>query len=225
MRWYAVVFALFSQVALYASRALARPVLKDEPPAPPEGSCLAGEAASPSCRLGTSAHDFGGDRRPSSSPTTPDVIKTVADLEEGIEDGTDIVGRNPIDVIDQELLELEEQVRISKEQISLLEEMKAAIADPSISVPKAHAEALLRATPDVSHIAFDRDNLPWSSADDYLISKWLIKEPDPVAFLKLLPLRNPRTLSPTASVQTTLPSALVVAVQKKRLGEVVLADG
>lgn len=210
MKWHYVILGTFWHLILHGTAALGGSASEE----PLEGSCRAGDSSSPSCRP---AEDTGSDiagEHGRKQPTGVEAKMKAPSLEEAAAEASHIISSGKeIDVIDQEILELEEQVRISKEQIGLLEEMRSVISNPTIEVPKAQVKALHRGTPEVSHIAFDRDNLPSSSAEDYLISKMIIQEPEPIAFMKLLPLRNPRTLSQTASTQTTLPSALIVAVQ------------
>mmetsp|Transcript_147240 Transcript_147240/g.274274 ORF Transcript_147240/g.274274 Transcript_147240/m.274274 type:complete len:597 (-) Transcript_147240:128-1918(-) len=119
------------------------------------------------------------------------------------------------DLITQEVDELKSFMKLCEERIELLSELKRTVSSGvNISLPETHVRMLQEQLPLLSEVTtVDEDKAPTSSADDYLISKAVILQDDPVSFIKFLPLRNPRTSSPTSTAQTAMPSALLVAVQ------------
>lgn len=118
------------------------------------------------------------------------------------------------DLLTQEVEELEALVRVSNTRISLLRELRGAIQSGQnmSSVPEVHARALREKVPLMSEVASDVDRIPAAASEDYLVSKAIITQDDPVSFVKFLPLRNPRSSS-TSTTQQAIPSALLVAAQ------------
>lgn len=120
------------------------------------------------------------------------------------------------DLITQEVEELEAIVKLSSEKIVLLKELQAAVmSGHNLSLPASHAQALREKVPLLSDLAADSEAGPTATSEDYLISKAVISQEEPLVVIKFLPLRNPRSSSSSssASTQTNMPSALLVAVQ------------
>jgi len=125
-----------------------------------------------------------------------------------------VVEKATADLITQEVDELKSFINICEERISLLHELRATITSGhNVSIPESHVKILQEKLPLLSEVTLDEGGMPTGSADDYLISKAVIPQEEPVSFVKFLPLRNPRTSSSTSTAQTALPSALLVAAQ------------
>mmetsp|Transcript_34445 Transcript_34445/g.75182 ORF Transcript_34445/g.75182 Transcript_34445/m.75182 type:complete len:586 (+) Transcript_34445:127-1884(+) len=118
------------------------------------------------------------------------------------------------DLITQEVNELEAFMKLCQERIGLLKELRHAVSSGfNLSIPQAHARVLQEKLPLLSEILLDKELAPTASADDYLISKAVIPQENAVSFIKFLPLRNTRSSTPSSTTQTSIPSALLVAVQ------------
>jgi len=118
------------------------------------------------------------------------------------------------DLITQEVDELQGFINLCGDRITLLKELQESVSSKhNLSLPESHVRMLQEKLPLLSEAILDEDKAPVASADDYLVTKAVIPQEDPVAFIKFLPLRNPRTSSPAGSSNLAMPSALLVAVQ------------
>lgn len=139
------------------------------------------------------------------------------------------------DLITQEVDQLKAYVHICEERIDLLTELKDVVkSGVNLSLPESHMKLLKEQLPLLSEVASNPDTQPTASADDYVISKTIIPQDGAVSFIKIFPMRSPRSSgsgnSPAAASQTSMPTALIVAGQadgQVRLftatGELVLA--
>lgn len=119
------------------------------------------------------------------------------------------------DIITQEVSELKEFMKTCEERVNLLEELKSTLASgENLSLPESHVRALQEDLPWLSQVAADKDIAAIASPKDYLITKAIISQEDATSFIKFMPLRSPRSSSPSSSTQTALPSALLVAAQE-----------
>jgi len=191
MRWSDVCLAAFAQLALtrHTVVVIAAPAVVAA-----DGSC---PANSKNCRTDDTDPVLQTARAPVSSG------KEVAPVEP------------PSNLINQEIKQLQGYIATCKERIELLGSLqKTVTSGHDVSLPETHIKALQAKVPAISEITIDEDKLPCSSADDYIISKRVIPQVEPVAHVQFLPLRNPRTSSSSSTTQTSLPSALLVAVQE-----------
>jgi len=122
------------------------------------------------------------------------------------------------DLVKQEVDELRNLIKLSKERISLLTDLKGALEGESkLPLEELQVRALQERLPLLSDIASDVERSPGATADDYLLTKTVIPSAEEVKFVKFIPLRNhksasaPASSSPTSSTAT--PSALLAAVQ------------
>jgi len=124
-------------------------------------------------------------------------------------------------LVRQEVDELRAFIRNCEARIRLLKELRAIAASnqsnsaPASSVEIDVAQALHGQMPAMADVAGDKDSAWRASSDDFVVSVATISQGDPVAFMKLLPLRNNRAVSGqghTPIGQLALPTSLVVAV-------------
>jgi hypothetical protein len=105
-------------------------------------------------------------------------------------------------------------VQLCEKRIQLLEELKMAVrSGRDLSIPDSHLRALHDRMPLLSDVSIDQDRGPHSNADDFLVSKAIIPQEEPVSFIKILPLRGPQTQGAGNTAQIAMPSALLVAVR------------
>lgn len=127
-------------------------------------------------------------------------------------------------LLDQELEELRAMRGLYKERIALLKELFREVAEqnqsrlPAVAATsgggdasrESQARALQEGLPLLSEVTSSKETRPAASIGDYLISKAVILQEEPVTIVKFLPLRNPRTSSPTPLGQVQMPSTLLV---------------
>jgi len=124
-------------------------------------------------------------------------------------------------LISQEVDELRAFIRTCEARIALLQQLRAAAASnlsssvsgSSLEVDVAHA--LHGQMPAMADVAGDEDSTSRASSGDFVVSVATISQGDPVAFMKLLPLRSNRAVGGqghTPIGQLALPTALIVAV-------------
>jgi len=119
------------------------------------------------------------------------------------------------DLITQELQELAELKLGAQERIELLEELKLTVnSGIDLALPQSHVRMLQQQLPLMSEVVSDQHKAPTGSADDYLFSKAVILQADPVSFIKWLPLKSRGTSSMSSpSDPTSMPTTLLVAAQ------------
>jgi len=124
-------------------------------------------------------------------------------------------------LVRQEVDELRAFIRNCEARIKLLEELRAtATLNQSNSALASSLEinitkALHGQLPAMADVAGDEDSASRASAADFLVSVATISQGDPVAFMKLLPLRSNRAIGGqghTPIGQLALPTSLVIAV-------------
>lgn len=116
-----------------------------------------------------------------------------------------------MDLITQEVQELQEYIKLAKDRVMLLNKLKGFIAeDKNLSLPPSYVRALREEMPIVSSVVVDEDRAPTSSADDFVISKRIIRQPVASTLVDFLALRSPRSTTPSSTSQITQPSALLV---------------
>lgn len=151
-----------------------------------EGSCPAGAGASCTAAPASTA----GSRGAAKSPVQPSA-----------------------DLITQEVDELTAFKQLCVERIELLESLKQTIdSGVNVSLPEKHVRLLKEQLPLMSEITTDEERTPSSSADDYLLSKVIIPQQEPVSFIEFLPLKS---RVPTTGPQTPspVPSSFLVTAQ------------
>eukprot|EP00927_Polykrikos_kofoidii_P079089 TRINITY_DN75880_c0_g1_i1.p1 TRINITY_DN75880_c0_g1~~TRINITY_DN75880_c0_g1_i1.p1 ORF type:complete len:672 (-),score=119.16 TRINITY_DN75880_c0_g1_i1:222-2237(-) len=118
------------------------------------------------------------------------------------------------DLITQEIDELRSFANICREQIRLLKELKELTSSGhNISIPETHMRMFNTKVPLLADLETDHEKASSATPDDFIISKATIPNDAEVNLIKFLPLRSPRSSSPSSTAQTALPSALLVAVQ------------
>jgi len=117
------------------------------------------------------------------------------------------------DLITQELRELADLKQICKERIELLEDLRQTLnSGVNVSLPESHVKMFQTKLPLMSEIITAAESTPTGSADDYVFSKAVIQQEDPVSFIKFLPIRSKSSAG--SSTGPVLPlSAVLVAVQ------------
>uniref|UniRef100_A0A7S4UA69 Anaphase-promoting complex subunit 4 WD40 domain-containing protein n=1 Tax=Alexandrium monilatum TaxID=311494 RepID=A0A7S4UA69_9DINO len=167
-----------------------------------EDSCPAGGGGSPACRA--AAESGGGPDAGGGSATgaKSSVLDSTPPRQE--------------DLITQEVEELEAFMKLSADRVRLLKELQGLMASSkgNLSLPDSHVRALREKVPMLSEVAADVDGGASAAAEDYLVSKAIIPQEDPVDFIKFMPLRNPRSSSGSSSGSSTaMPTTLLVAAQ------------
>mmetsp|Transcript_251 Transcript_251/g.672 ORF Transcript_251/g.672 Transcript_251/m.672 type:complete len:597 (-) Transcript_251:16-1806(-) len=118
------------------------------------------------------------------------------------------------DLITQEINEVRSFMGLCEERIQLLEDLKRLVTSGrNISLPDSHVRILQEKLPLLSEVTAEPEKATTGSAEDYLVSKRVMQMDDEVAFVRFLPLRNPKSTNSQATQTSTLPSALLVAVQ------------
>jgi len=124
-------------------------------------------------------------------------------------------------LVRQEVDELRAFIRNCEARIRLLEELRAtATSNHNNSALASFAEidvtkALHGELPAMADVAGDEDSASRASAADFVVSASTISQGDPVAFMKLLPLRSNRAIGGqghTPVGQLAMPTSLVIAV-------------
>jgi hypothetical protein len=117
--------------------------------------------------------------------------------------------------------ELRAFIRNCEERIRLLEELRATVASNQSNSASASsleidvAKALHGHLPAMAGVARDADSASRASVGDFVVSVSVISQGDPVALMKLLPLRSNRAIGGqghTPIGQMALPTSLVIAV-------------
>jgi len=168
-----------------------------------EDTCPAGGGGSAACRAAASASSDGSvsaGRVPGTGGSVPETKRLRKE-----------------DLITQEVEELESFMKLSSDRIRLLRELQGIVGSEkgNFSLPDSHMRALREKVPFLSDVTSDVEGVASAAAEDYLVSKAVIPQEDPVSFIKFMPLRNPRASSGSsaASSSTAMPSTLLVAVQ------------
>ncbi|CAK0859305.1 unnamed protein product [Prorocentrum cordatum] len=89
----------------------------------------------------------------------------------------------------------------------------AAATPPARGFSPDIAKALLNGLPPASEVATGAETAEAASTGDFLVTKVAIPLEQRADFVKFLPLRNPRTQSPTPTSGQQTPSTLLMAVQ------------
>lgn len=124
-------------------------------------------------------------------------------------------GLQKADLITQEVDELRTLIARCHDRIGLLEDLQDLLSTGHNGpLPDRYARVLQEELPLISEVTSRPERLTSGSADDFLISKRIVVQDVPASFVGFLPLRNPRTSSPSSTAQTALPSVLLVSVHK-----------
>jgi len=119
------------------------------------------------------------------------------------------------DLITQEMDELEGYIKLCEDRIHMLKDLQDVVDSGfNISLPDSHLRALQAKVPLLSDMQLDAATAPIASADDYVVTKVVITQDDPVSFVRFMPLRSPVGASASSSpASVSMPSALLVAIQ------------
>lgn len=119
------------------------------------------------------------------------------------------------DLLAQELAELEDFIRMGEGRIALLKELRAALRSGNADSPGVPAGVLREPLPLLSEVRVDPHASPVAIPEDFLVSKAVLPQDEPVGLVKFLPLRSPRASSSSSSSKhhVEMPSALLIAAQ------------
>mmetsp|Transcript_40284 Transcript_40284/g.110879 ORF Transcript_40284/g.110879 Transcript_40284/m.110879 type:complete len:630 (-) Transcript_40284:125-2014(-) len=128
------------------------------------------------------------------------------------------------DLLTQEVEELEAFIKVCEHRIRMLEELQAIVASGhDIPLPEAHRAALQENVPLLSELPLEEQIAPIGSAEDYLVTKAIISQEEPMDFIGFMPLRNPKEEG--SSPMVALPPALLVTAQVAGMVKVFTPSG
>lgn len=142
-------------------------------------------------------------------------------------------------LLDQEVLELGKLSELYQQRLRMLEDLRRNLGQTGMpGLPRPSAQALLEAVPPIAEQVIagappgpatseileeeeeEADELPTavefasaSASGDFMVSKAVVPQEQPVAFIGFLPLRNHRSAAPTPLAQVAMPTVLLVAAQ------------
>lgn len=118
------------------------------------------------------------------------------------------------ELLAQEIAELEGFIQMGEDRIGLLKELRATLGSGHADPADTSVRALRETLPLLSEVPVDAHTSPVAISEDFLVSKAVLPQDEPVGLVKFLPLRSPRSSSSSSSKnQVEMPSALLIAAQ------------